>query len=177
MKWAVLAFALVAACGSDATPDDFAAGDFASGADLVATRDFAAPADFSGCGPACGTADYFAKSVAPMCTTLMLQGSVCNQGTAAGATTIAFYYTTDGNPLPAFDASHAMLLCTVKTVTLPPGACSTTGCSPQAGFTSATLPTGAYWLRVNDDGRTFPLAAECCTGDDVTGVFTDCTLP
>ena len=177
MRWAVLALAFLAACSSDATTDDLAPADLASARDLSAAPDFAAPADFAGCGPACGTADYFARSVAPSCTSLMLQGTVCNQGTVAGATTLAFYFSHDGNPLPAFDASNAMLLCTVKTVNLPPGACSTTGCSPPAGFTSATLPTGAYWLRVNDDGKTFPLATECCTGDDATGVFTDCTLP
>jgi hypothetical protein len=168
---------LAAACGSDAAPDDLAPSDGSAPADLAAAPDFAQPPDLAGCGPGCSTADFIAKGIAPNCGTAMMQGTICNHGTAA-STTAAFYYLQTGDTSTPGDVSpQAMLLCTVKTVTLLPGACSTTGCAPPAGWTGTNLPNGDYWMRVNDDGKTFPLATECCTGDDVTGIWIDCTLP
>ncbi len=169
--------ALAAACNSDTTPDDLAPADLAPSGDLAAAPDLAAPPDLAGCGPACASADFVATSITPRCGSAMMQGTICNHGTAPAATTAAFYYLPQANPTPGDVSPQAMLLCTVKTVTLGPGACTTTGCAPPAGWTGVNLPTGDYWMRVNDDGQRFPLAAECCTGDDVSGILIDCTLP
>jgi hypothetical protein len=166
---------LACACSPDSVPDDLAPVDDLAPADVAAPIDLAAARDLAGCGPGCAAADFVARSAAVTCPS-QLQGMVCNQGAAAASTTAAFYYSAGGSPLPTFDRAKAMLLCTIPVATLAPGACSTTGCAPPAGFTGI-FPTGDYWVRVNDDGQSFPLAPECCTGDDVAGTFVDCTLP
>ena len=179
MRSFVLAALLVGACSSNPAADDLGASELDAAADLVSTIDLAVPADLTpACGPACATADFVAMSVAPSCGTAMMQGSLCNRGTVAGATTIAFYFLQTGDSTAPGDvSSQAMLVCTVKTVALGPGACTTTGCAPPAGWTGTNIPTGDYWLRVNDDGQSFPLAPECCTGDDTSGEWVDCSLP
>ncbi|HZS37840.1 MAG TPA: hypothetical protein VFF06_13475 [Polyangia bacterium] len=168
---------LACGCSSGSALDDLAApDDLGAPADAAAAPDLARAADLAGCGPACGTADFVASGVTLTCPS-QLRGTICNQGSAAASTVAAFYYSQSGGPpLPAFDRAQATLICTIAVTTLGPGACTTTGCAPGAGFTG-TFPTGDYWMRANDDGQHFPLGAECCTGDDVAGTFMDCTLP
>ncbi len=166
---------LLLACGrplSTTSTDLLAPADLSSAADLVSIV-----ADLAACGDGCASADFVVRNVTLGCPFPVLGGVVCNQGSVAAATVAAFYYSheADGLPLPSFDPSRSTLLCTAQIGTLAPGVCVSASCAP--GLPMSNSPTGDYWLRVNDNGQSFPLAAECCADDDVGGTWIDCTLP